>query len=51
VITSLQVIKTAVDSGELDARIQALTAKEELPLPKASTQEKKSTLKLPFRNN
>jgi len=51
VITSLQVIRTAVDSGELDARIQALTAKEELPIPKAPTQEKKSTLKLPFRNN
>ena len=51
VITSLQVIRTAVDSGELDARIQALTAKEKLPVPKAPTQEKKSTLKLPFRNN
>ena len=51
VISSLQVIRSAVDSGELDTRIQALTGKEGSQLPKAPTQEKKSTLKLPFRNN
>ena len=51
VITSLQVIRTAVDTGELDARIQALTGKDAVPVAKAPTQEKKSTLKLPFRNN
>ena len=51
VISSLQVIRSAVDSGELDTRIRALTGKEDSQLPNAPTHEKKSTLKLPFRNN
>lgn len=54
VITSLQVIRTAVDSGELDKRIEVVTAKiksgitQPIPLSPA-TPEKRSTLGLPSR--
>jgi hypothetical protein len=51
VVTSLQVIRTAINSVELDARIQALAGKNEVLVPKAPPTEKKGTLKLPFRNN
>ena len=53
VITSLQVIRTAVDSGELDKRIEALAEKgrssEIVHAPAAHT-EKRSILRLPGKS-
>ena len=49
VITSLQVIRTAVDSGELDKRIEAITQKVKDGFSETSTpaQGKRSILKMP----
>jgi hypothetical protein len=49
VITSLQVIRTAVDSGELDKRIEAITTKVKEGFNETATSapEKRSILRLP----
>lgn len=49
VITSLQVIRTAVDSGELDKRIEAVTTKVKDGFNETATSapEKRSILRLP----
>ena len=49
VITSLQVIRTAVDSGELDKRIEAVTTKVKEGFNETATSapEKRSILRLP----
>lgn len=49
VITSLQVIRTAVDTGELDKRIEAVTNKVKDGFGESANpaQEKRSILKLP----
>lgn len=49
VITSLQVIRTAVDSGELDKRIEAVTTKVKDGFNETATSEKRPTLKLPSK--
>jgi len=51
VISSLQLILGAVDSGELDARIDALNEKPKSEISKPVETEKKKTLKLPFRSS
>jgi hypothetical protein len=52
VITSLQVIRTAVDSGELDKRIEAVTNKFKEGFGDVSAlPEKRTTLKLPSKSN
>ena len=50
VITSLQVIRTAVDSGELDKRIEAVTTKVKEGFNETATTEKRPTLKLPSKS-
>ena len=50
VITSLQVIRTAVDSGELDKRIEAVTNKVTEGFGETVTTEKRPTLKLPSKS-
>lgn len=50
VITSLQVIRTAVDSGELDKRIEAVTNKVKEGFNETATTEKRPTLKLPSKS-
>jgi hypothetical protein len=50
VITSLQVIRTAVDSGELDKRIEAVTNKVKEGFGETSAPlDKRPTLKLPSK--
>ena len=49
VITSLQVIRTAVDSGELDKRIEAVTSKLKSDFSESAPVEKRHTLKLPSK--
>lgn len=49
VITSLQVIRTAVDSGELDKRIEAVTKKVKDGFGESAPVEKRPTLKLPSK--
>jgi hypothetical protein len=49
VITSLQVIRSAVDSGELDKRIEAVTNKVKAGFSDTTSSEKRSTLKLPTK--
>ena len=49
VITSLQVIRSAVDSGELDKRIEAVTNKVKAGFSDTASSEKRSTLKLPTK--
>lgn len=49
VITSLQVIRTAVDSGELDKRIEAVTKQVKEGLNGSNLPEKRPTLKLPSK--
>ena len=46
VITSLQVIRTAVDSGELDSRIEAISSLVKSSFDKEAQTSKRSTLKL-----
>lgn len=47
VITSLQVIRTAVESGELDKRIDAVTGQVKGGFAKESAASSRATLKLP----
>ena len=49
VITSLQVIRSAVDAGELDKRIDAVMGQSKAESPKATPPGGRSTLKLPSR--
>jgi hypothetical protein len=49
VITSLQVIRTAVDSGELDSRIDAVMGQVKAGFSKDSTASSRPTLKLPAK--
>ena len=51
VITSLQVIRSAVDAGELDKRIEAVTSKikEGMSEPATTAPERRSILGLPSR--
>ena len=49
VITSLQVIRTAVDLGELDKRIEAVTNKVKEGFSEIATTGKRPTLKLPSK--
>ncbi len=49
VITSLQVIRTAVDSGELDKRIDAVMDQVKAGFAKESATSSRSTLKLPAK--
>ena len=49
VITSLQVIRTAVNSGDLDKRIEAVTTKVKEGFNETATTEKRPTLKLPSK--
>ena len=51
VIASLQVIKSAVDSGELDKRIDAVMRLVEEGISKDSVSAGRSTLKLPTKAN
>jgi hypothetical protein len=50
VITSLQVIRTAVDSGELDSRIEAISGLMKSGFDKESQGSKRPTLKLPSKS-
>jgi hypothetical protein len=50
VITSLQVIRTAVDSGELDARIEAISGLMKSGFDKEIQASKRQTLKLPSKS-
>jgi hypothetical protein len=50
VITSLQVIRTAVDSGELDKRIDAVMGQVKAGFAKDSSASNRSTLKLPAKS-
>ena len=49
VIASLQVIRSAVDAGELDKRIDAVMAQVKAGLAKQSAPSVRSTLKLPAK--
>ena len=49
VITSLQVIRTAVDSGELDKRIDAVMGQVKAGFAKDSSASSRPTLKLPAK--
>jgi hypothetical protein len=49
VIASLQVIRSAVDAGELDRRIDAVMAQVKAGLAKQSAPSARSTLKLPSK--
>jgi hypothetical protein len=50
VITSLQVIRTAVDSGELDKRIDAVMGQVKADFAKDSSASSRPTLKLPAKS-
>ena len=50
VITSLQVIRTAVDSGELDKRIDAVMGQVKAGFAKDSVASSRPTLKLPAKS-
>ena len=49
VIASLQVIRSAVDAGELDRRIDAVMAQVKAGLANAPVSSARSTLKLPSK--
>jgi hypothetical protein len=49
VITTLQVIRTAVDSGELDKRIEAVMGQVKAGFAKATVPTARATLKLPAK--
>ena len=51
VITSLQVIRTAVESGELDKRIDAVMGQVKAGLAKDSAASSRATLKLPAKQH
>ncbi len=49
VITTLEVLRTAVDAGELDARIEAVSGLVKAGFDKEAQISKRSTLKLPAK--
>jgi len=49
VITTLEVLRTAIDAGELDGRIEAVMGQSKTESPKATPPGGRSTLKLPSR--
>jgi hypothetical protein len=50
VITSLQIIRSAVDAGDLDKRIDAVTKRERLDESATATRDKRSILRLPSKS-
>ena len=51
VITTLEVLRTAVDAGELDARIEAVSGLVKAGFGKEAAPSKRSTIKLPAKAN
>jgi len=51
VITTLEVLRTAVDAGELDARIEAVSGLVKAGFDKEAVSSKRGTLKLPAKAN
>ena len=51
VITTLEVLRTAVDAGELDARIEAVSGLVKAGFDKEAAPSKRSTIKLPAKAN
>ena len=51
VITTLEVLRTAVDAGELDARIEAVSGLVKAGFDKEAAPTKRSTIKLPSKAN
>ena len=49
VITTLEVLRTAVDAGELDARIEAISGLVKSGFDKEAQSSKRPTLKLPSK--
>jgi hypothetical protein len=49
VITTLEVLRTAVDAGELDGRIEAISGLVKAGFDKEATSSKRGTLKLPAK--
>jgi hypothetical protein len=50
VITTLEVLRTAVDAGELDARIEAVSGLVKSGFDKEAQTSKRPTLKLPSKS-
>ena len=50
VITTLEVLRTAVDAGELDARIESISGLVKAGFEKEGASSKRNTLKLPTKN-
>ena len=51
VITTLEVLRTAVDAGELDARIESISGLVKAGFEKEGASNKRNTLKLPAKNS
>ena len=51
VITTLEVLRTAVDAGELDTRIEAVSGLVKAGFDKEAAPTKRSTIKLPAKAN
>ena len=51
VITTLEVLRTAVDAGELDARIEAISGLVKAGFEKEGASSKRNTLKLPTKSS
>ena len=49
VITTLEVLRTAVDAGELDARIESISGLVKAGFEKEGASSKRNTLKLPTK--
>ena len=49
VITSLQILKTAVDAGDLDAVLETLSGRDKASADKPAVSDKRATLKLPAK--
>ena len=50
-ITTLEVLQTAVDAGELDGRIEAISGLVKAGFDKEAASSKRGTLKLPAKAN
>ena len=51
VITTLEILRSAVDAGELDARIEAISGLVKSGFGKDASTTKRATLKLPNKNS
>ena len=51
VITTLEVLRTAVDAGELDARIESISGLVKAGFEKEGASSKRNTLKLPAKSS